>query len=217
MGRLAGEVREASLFLNTENPLFFDVGANDGDYTQEVLSKYPGAKVFAFEPDGEREIFKTNDSHVILSNLALSNDEVPRKLHKPGGLHSQNAFHLRPHFRDYSVSIVDCECTTLDSFIIANGLTSIDFIKIDTEGHEVDVLLGARDSLKKRVIKAGSFEYGGTWFETGRKFWEALTLLKSFDYQVFTVEGDKKIEMTEAFVDNWEYFNFYFSHANSGG
>ena len=211
MGRLAGEIREASLFLNTESPLFFDIGANDGDYTQEVLSKYPAAKVFAFEPDDEREIFKTNDSRVVLSNVALSSDEAPRKLHKPRGLHSQNAFHLRPHFGEYSVSTVDCECTTVDSFVITNGVTSIDFMKIDTEGHEIDVLLGAKDSLQKRVIKAGSFEYGGTWLETGKKFSDALSLLRSFDYRVFAIEGDKKVEMDERFVDNWNYFNFYFS------
>ena len=38
---------------------------------------------------------------------------------------------------------------TLNEFCTSNGITRIDFIKIDTDGHEFEILQGAQDVIKK--------------------------------------------------------------------
>jgi hypothetical protein len=39
--------------------------------------------------------------------------------------------------------------TTLDSFVHQNGISSIDFIKVDIEGYEMRFLSGASETLRK--------------------------------------------------------------------
>ena len=41
---------------------------------------------------------------------------------------------------------------TLDSYIDFNKIKKIDILKIDTQGHELNVLIGAKKSLKKNMI-----------------------------------------------------------------
>ena len=48
-----------------------------------------------------------------------------------------------------------------DDYCAELGIAGIDFMKIDTEGHELHVLEGARGLLSKQAIGAIQFEYGG--------------------------------------------------------
>lgn len=40
----------------------------------------------------------------------------------------------------------------LDSYLAAHGIAAVDFIKIDTDGHDLEVLLGARATLAERGV-----------------------------------------------------------------
>jgi hypothetical protein len=51
-------------------------------------------------------------------------------------------------FNDYkSTNRIVCNVDTLDNFIKSNSITRIDFVKIDVEGHELQVLMGAKESI----------------------------------------------------------------------
>jgi len=50
---------------------------------------------------------------------------------------------------------------TLDSFVSSNGINGLDFIKIDVEGHEMEVLHGAREVLKTQKPKLAIAWYHG--------------------------------------------------------
>jgi hypothetical protein len=68
--------------------------------------------------------------------------------------------------------------TTLDSLAEARGINRVDYLKLDTEGHELWILKGARNLLEAGRIKALTFEFGAgnissrTYF---RDFWDLLT------------------------------------------
>jgi FkbM family methyltransferase len=61
-------------------------------------------------------------------------------------------------------------------YIIEKKVGSIDFLKIDTEGHEFDVLLGFEDFLEK--VKIIQFEYGETFLDNNRKLIDVITYLQ---------------------------------------
>lgn len=57
-------------------------------------------------------------------------------------------------------------------------IRNIDFLKIDVEGDELNVLYGASNMLEMRGIKAIQFEFGGTHIDSRtyfRDFWNLLS------------------------------------------
>ena len=135
------------------NGVMFDIGANHGKYTIEMAKK---AKiVYAFEPSPENiTILREKTIHlpnVRIQEIALSNIKGKTKLmivSNPGGhsIHASLSGKAWKHNLDNSV---DVNVTTLDKFCQENNIDRVDGIKIDVEAHELEVLLGAKETLKK--------------------------------------------------------------------
>jgi hypothetical protein len=83
---------------------------------------------------------------------------------------NQNADAAQSGSEMVAVSTVDEVCST-------EGIERIDFLKIDTEGYEMDVLLGAADMLERNRIDAIQFEFGDTFLPTPYHFIDFWTLL----------------------------------------
>lgn len=50
---------------------------------------------------------------------------------------------------------------TIENYCSERKIKEIDFVKIDTEGHKLEILKGGESLFKKRQIKVIQFEYGG--------------------------------------------------------
>jgi hypothetical protein len=85
-------------------------------------------------------------------------------------------------------------------------LPCVDFMKIDVEGHELAVLNGAIKSLKGRLIKALSFEFGSgnlnsrTFFHD---FWDMLTPL---GFHIFRILPSSRLMPINKYSEDCEYF-----------
>jgi len=53
----------------------------------------------------------------------------------------------------------EVEIKALDTFCIENQIPQVDFLKIDTEGHELAVLKGAKNLISENKIKLIQFEF----------------------------------------------------------
>lgn len=125
-----------------------DVGANIG-YLTLHLARRVGAsgRVYAFEPADE-----TFDR--LTTNLGLNN--LPQVVPVRAGVSDtpsegvsvtiQSTYRLDG--RDEGVE-QRIRLTTIDDLVEEEGLTRLDFLKIDTDGMEVNVLRGARRSLER--------------------------------------------------------------------
>ncbi len=139
-----------------------DVGANRGDWALEAARRCPRATIYCFEL-----------ASATRSELLQQTQAEPRIRVGPTGLSSRSAtvrvkhypaesawtsIHDYPHDKP-SVWLEEA-VTAGDAFLSETALTKVDFLKIDTEGHELAVLHGFRTALEQRAIRVIQFEYG---------------------------------------------------------
>ena len=174
--------------LKQDSYCLFDVGANKGDFTQIILTLFnnDNIQVHSFEPSKATfEFLKNNikSDKVILNNKGLGKEAgtFPFYTDRPGSgaasLTKRNLDYLGVDF-EYSE---DVSIDTLDNYCNENNIKDIDLLKLDVEGHEMDVLEGSKEMLSRNVIKMISFEFGGCNIDT-------RTFLKDF-YYLFNKHG----------------------------
>lgn len=179
-------------------PVIFDVGANVGLYTKELRTAFgDSARIWAFEPGVstfralEAEFSGAGNIH--LRNVGLSDREGAATLHlsdersKLASLHDTStrlAGLGRPVTLEESVRL-----TTLDQFCAAEGIDRIHFLKLDVEGHELNVLNGGAGLLKQERIDAIQFEFGTANIDS-RTFFRDFFNLLSERYDLFRVLQD---------------------------
>jgi FkbM family methyltransferase len=199
------ERAERIFYLETlrERMTVFDVGANVGELTL-LFSRFVGAEgvVHAFEPCGQA--FERLESvcraaslrNVRLNRLALAEDEAPVSMHIYDEEHmSWNTRAARP-LDDYGIdlkplSVEEAPATTLDLYCERNGIAEIDLLKIDVEGAEFQVMLGAERMLREKRVRCVTFEFGQTTFDMGNSPDRIESYLRSAGYELRNlVAGD---------------------------
>lgn len=138
------------------NDVVVDVGAHIGRYTLMAATK--ASKVVAVEPDPSNfRLLETNVAlngftNVVLIPGALSSSRGTRLLRLAGrvntGISSISENEGSPGTVSNGPAQVRVQTDTLDHLVEVHGLVRIDWLKIDVEGHEVDVLRGGLAALK---------------------------------------------------------------------
>lgn len=169
--------------------VLFDVGANDGEYLQAALEILgTQLKAYSFEPQFasfERLRAKFADDPRVEARKAALGKEVgtvdlffDNDYETTASLHRNSMF---GHGRSEAVSL-----TTVDRVCAEEGIERIDLLKIDTEGHEMDVLLGASATIEAGRISCLQFEFGETFLYTAYHFADLWDLL-SPRYTVYRI------------------------------
>ncbi|MHC4741424.1 MAG: FkbM family methyltransferase [Planctomycetota bacterium] len=161
--------------LKRDDYCIFDVGANRGEFTKLASSHFDNSRslsIHCFEPSKAAfEMLSGNvksDDRVVLNNCALGSKQGEQILYAnfPGSgtasLTKRDLDHIGVTM-DYSEKV---RVDTVDDYCREKGLRSIDLLKIDVEGHELDVLYGAEGLLAENAIKIVTFEFGGTHIDT---------------------------------------------------
>jgi FkbM family methyltransferase len=157
-----------------------DVGANIGAFAISAAAIIEHGKVFAIEP--VRSIFEVlaenvrlNDlDNIHLSNIAIdaSAGEQPISV-----LGSSSSLYWGQNAKTELV-----QTTTLEKFMTAHGLDRIDYLKMDCEGAEFDILFSAGDQVLRRVRRI-ALEYHNRSSEKN-----ALELKRELEARGFNVQ-----------------------------
>jgi FkbM family methyltransferase len=132
--------------------LFFDVGANYGLHS--LLFLVHGIRTVSFEPNANchaylRRVCELNNLVCNIQPVALSDVEGFTELwfpEKQTWMGTTDA-HVRESLgKDFGLCSLEVEQTTIDNFVARHGCRP-DLIKIDTEGSELPVLKGSRETL----------------------------------------------------------------------
>lgn len=202
--------------LKNELEIVFDIGANIGEWSLYVQKSCPNIKkIYVFEPTPTsflrlKETSETTPIHPFNigfsskkhdSNIFIfeSNSEL-NTIHNRDGL-SESVRILKSHVK------VPIDLKTVDEFCLENNVQNIDFIKIDTESHEVDVLIGMSEMLKRELVKVVQFEYGGTYIDSRRLLKDAYAVFENKPYSIYLLHPDH-LQFANIYDQSLE--NFYY-------
>ncbi len=158
--RINGEFR----FLDVHGPacrILFDVGAYGGGWSEHALQVNPHAQIHCFEPiqaHYQRLLARRFPPQVTRNACGLSDARGRAEIFtKALSLHDRRGPGCDGSAEGESEMI---ELTTLDAYCANRGITEIDLLKIDTEGHDLAVLRGGAQMIREGRIRRIQFEYG---------------------------------------------------------
>lgn len=170
------------------HPVVLDVGANVGAWTAALLQLAPAASVIAFEPSASA--FATvaerfaSDPRVTLVNAAVGREAGRRQLwsDQPGSGMASLSQRQLDHLGIEFVHTEDVDVVTIDEWCAAHRVQP-QIVKLDIEGHELEALEGARQTLLG--VQVVQFEFGGCNIDTRTYFRDFYVLFEHAGFDLF--------------------------------
>jgi hypothetical protein len=78
----------------------------------------------------------------------------------------------------------EVELTTIDIYCRESSISAIRLLKIDAEGHDLAVIKGAAEMLRRKAIDIIQFEYNQSWIEARSFLRDAFEALQAFGYEL---------------------------------
>jgi FkbM family methyltransferase len=195
-----------------EAPMLFDVGGHIGEYTEKFLERFPQGRSYVFEPSGSHLALlrqRLGDRpEVRIFPLGLGAEAGQATLYKDreiSGLASLSQRRL-----DYlNIKMEQTETvsiSTVDRIVEETGLTSIELLKIDVEGHELFVLRGAAKAMERGIIKLVQFEFGGTDLDTHTNLQDFYYFFKTFNFIIGLIQPSTCIRLLDQYDEFYEQY-----------
>nr|WP_294861464.1 FkbM family methyltransferase [uncultured Fluviicola sp.] len=177
-----------------QSKTIFDIGANIGQTALNMFktqqSKRLNPTIYAFEPYPKTfHKLKTNidlnkNNHIRAFNIGLSNEKgiLHMTQHSPS---NSGGFRMTQE----STNTISVPVISLDEFVYENHINHIDFIKIDVEGFEIQVIEGARKILETfKPILIFEYSLENIKAQNG-DIQKLLNQLLAMNYKIQTKEG----------------------------
>lgn len=173
----------------------FDVGCNVGEWSRMARSLYPDASIHMFEvvPQTFKKMLSNNvlDDNIHPNNFGLSNTmgTIPMKIRADNDRVSTSVLSLRHDNSFISEGLV----VPGDTYCRVHNIQYIDYLKIDTEGHEYSVMEGFTQMFQQEKIGCIQFEYGYISILTKKLLIDFYQLLTPYNFVLgkITPEGVK--------------------------
>jgi len=137
-----------------------DVGAHRGRWTDLVLRAHPGARVHQFEldPDLADELARRagEDPRIVVYRCGLSDSDREVSFGSLEG-HPEMSSVLAANDQGWSRRVG--RVRPLDEVLAEAGVEAVDVLKVDAEGHDLEVLRGAQRLLRDHRVGVVQFEF----------------------------------------------------------
>jgi FkbM family methyltransferase len=203
---LNAEVTAALKFIRP-GATVFDVGANKGEWSRAVRKQVGDVRLFLFEPQAACVPYLEIDG-AILTQAAVGEMDGRATLYCPGDAAGHASLHIRgdTYFAGQIFAPNEVTVVSIDSFIEANAIQSVDFMKMDIEGHELFALRGADRALAKGVIRALSFEFGSGNINSRTFLRDYWALLTKHSYKMYRILPGGRTFRILRYDEDLEYF-----------
>jgi len=174
--------------LTKKGPIVLDVGANKGLWSESLLKQVPEATVYAFEPSATARLtlqaIEKREVGFSVQPYALGRNTGHGTLwaDQPGSGLASLTQRRMDHFNTEFTHSEGVEILTLDSWASSSGVIP-SLIKLDVEGHELDVLLGGEAVVPR--VEVIQFEFGGCNIDTRTYFQDFFYYFKDHRFSLF--------------------------------
>ena len=182
----------------------FDIGANVGDWTWHltrlIQTKFPArdfsAYLFEPVPSTYRALMRRlgSDSRLHYEELAISSKPGTALMYVDGDLAGTNSLHLgSPGMAKHQLSVTT---DSIDAYCRRKGVRQVHLVKCDAEGHDMEVIRGARDLLRGESVLGLQFEYNHRWVASRNFLKDVFDLTDGLRYKVAKLCPDRLLVFT---------------------
>ncbi len=213
----SGEINFLKMICSEKPKLCIDIGANIGNYSKYLLENSL-TKIIAFEPMPQsfkelHNLKKKYKDRLNIYNVGVGDKQTNKILYYDKNNLQWANFNSEVNSIDYlrnNNKKIKCKINTLDNLLkkkIKFKINKIDLIKIDTEGFELEVLEGAKKTIKKLKPKYIQLEYNWHHLFKNVNLYYFSKKLKDYDtYKILPFS--KKLMKIDSSKPEHNYFNY---------
>lgn len=194
-----------------EKHIYFDVGSNLGQSIKRLKKINPSAAIHSFEPTPE--LYKNlienfgNERNIKINNLGVAQskgnlDFYSYKHHKINSFipvdkktkfFKSRIINMESKNSEFE-SVIKIDVTSVDNYCEENNINEIDFIKIDTQGSESDILKGMKKLTENQKVSIIEIELIlGFAYEKKSTFYDYEKILNNKDYKLIALDKSGNI------------------------
>jgi FkbM family methyltransferase len=176
--------------------VILDIGANEGQSMLAFRRHFPDADIFCFEPNKQTfEILKAhseNNPRIKLYNYAIGSENTIATLFCNQDSQTNSLLKNSTEIEKFAlaeqvrpIGTMDVQVQSLDTFCASNCLTTIDLLKIDSQGYEAHILDVAAGLLGEQRARLIYLEMLFVPYYEGQAFFEQVYCrLKAHNYKL---------------------------------
>ena len=183
--------------IKTSNPLFLDIGAGQAESINRFKNILPNSIIHSFEPVEERiQIIKNwlqtfpHNNNITLNHYAMG-DKIEEKTFYVNSKTKNSSF-LKLNQKnkiDFLKKEIKINVNTVDNYVKQNNIKYVDYLKIDTQGYEEEVLKGSIETLKSGIVKYIEVEIIlSDYYEKTTNFYNMEKILLPLNYKLYHIQ-----------------------------
>lgn len=176
--------------------IFLDIGANIGSVSLPLAKLFNNCKIYSIEPTNyafkklEKNLSNNRElkNKISLNQLFITNNKKPKKVWSSWGLDKKGKVHEKHRGK---LKKIKNSYISLDKFLKKLKIDKVDFIKLDVDGYELDVLKSGSKFFKKNkpiiFIEIAPYLYP----EFGYTYNDLTKLLRNIGYSFYDEDLNK--------------------------
>jgi len=191
------------------NPsVVYDIGANDGSWTRDARAVFPNIRYEEFEANTQHQ---RAGRHMVLLGDTEKEVTFYKAIGPNVGANTGASIYLEvtQHYVPGTYTSETLAVVPLDTYIVQKNLPSPDFMKLDVQGAELDVLRGAETCLRttKYVLMEVSLH---RWNKDAPMIEDVISYMSERDFELIDI-------VDTHFVENYLFqIDVLFAHKSTG-
>lgn len=204
----------------------FDVGAHTGEWVRLALEINPHLQIHCFEPSKdnfEKLTANVKSNRAVCNPFGLSSRKGEQAFFIYRDAPGLNSLYQRRGLEDgwgleATHEIETVQFDTLENYCRDRNIENVDFMKIDVEGHELEVFKGGGSLFREGRVRVIQFEYGGCNIDSKVFLKDIFEFFAGMHYRFYKILPDrlKPVGRYDQRLENFKYQNWLMIHEAAG-